>query len=65
MDSSGLFSSSKHNSLYKALQSTGQNTADYADFNRCMAEARKQGLSWTEGLEYTVKKLAATRASHS
>ncbi len=64
MDSSGLFSSSKHNTLFKALQSTGQDAADYADFNRCMAEARRQGLSWTEGLEYTVKKLAATRTPH-
>ena len=57
MDSSGLFSSSKHNLLFRALQSTGQTSGDYTTFNRCMSEAKQQGLTWTQGLDYTVKKL--------
>lgn len=57
MDSSGLFTSSKHNLLFKALQTTGQTQGDYRAFNACMSEARAQGLTWVQGLDYTVKKL--------
>ena len=57
MNSSGRFSSSKHTLLFKALQSAGQKTGDYTAFNRCMAEAKDQGLNWAQGLDYTVKKL--------
>lgn len=57
MDSSGRFSSRKHNLLYDALQASGQSSGDYSDFNRCMSEAKSKGLTWVQGLDYTVKKL--------
>ncbi len=57
MNSSGRFSSSKHNLLFNALQASGQTTGDYTAFNRCMSEARSKGLTWVQGLDYTVKKL--------
>ena len=57
MNSSGRFSSSKHNLLFSALTASGQKPGDYTEFNRCMLEARSQGLTWVEGLDYTVKKL--------
>jgi len=65
MDSSGRFSSRKHNLLYDALHASGQSSGDYSDFNRCMSEAKSKGLTWVQGLDYTVKKLqpAATRES--
>ena len=59
MNSSGLFSSSKHNLLFNALQASGQTQGDYTAFNRCMSEARAKGLTWVQGLDYTVKKLGA------
>ncbi len=59
MSSPGRFSSSKHNLLFNALQASGQNHGDYTAFNRCMSEARAKGLTWLQGLDYTVKKLAA------
>ncbi len=57
MNSSGRFSSSKHNLLFNALQASGQTNGDYTAFNRCMSEARAKGLTWVQGLDYTVKKL--------
>lgn len=57
MNSSGRFSSSKHNLLFHALQASGQTNGDYTAFNRCMSEARAKGLTWVQGLDYTVKKL--------
>lgn len=57
MNSSGLFSSSKYNLLYRALQTSGQQPKDFSTFNRSMSEARAQGMTWSEGLDYTVKKL--------
>ena len=57
MNSSGLFTSSKHNLLYKALQATGHTNGDYTAFNNCMAEAHAKGLTCAQGLDYTVNKL--------
>lgn len=57
MTSSGHFSSSKHNLLFNALRASGQTNGDYTVFNRCMSEARSKGLTWVQGLDYTVKKL--------
>ncbi len=57
MSSSGRFSSRKHNLLFNALQASGQTQGDYTAFNRCMSEARSKGLTWVQGLDYTVKKL--------
>ncbi len=65
MNSSGRFSSSRHTLLFKALQSTGHTGNDFTDFNRCMSEARNKGLSWTQGLDYTVKKLQAAQQETS
>lgn len=61
--SSGRFSSSKHNLLFNALQASGQTNGDYTAFNRCMSEARAKGLTWVQGLDYTVKKLTTAPAS--
>ena len=64
MDSSGRFSSRKHNLLFDALEASGQSSGDYSDFNRCMSEAKSKGLTWVQGLDYTVKKLQPARADH-
>ncbi len=63
MNSSGRFSSRKHNLLFDALQASGQTSGDYSDFNRCMSEAKSKGLTWVQGLDYTVKKLQPTKNS--
>ena len=63
MNSSGRFSSSKHNLLFNALQASGQTNGDYTAFNRCMSEARAKGLTWVQGLDYTVKKLQTQPAA--
>ena len=63
MNSSGRFSSSKHNLLFNALQASGQTHGDYTAFNRCMSEARAKGLTWVQGLDYTVKKLQVQTAA--
>ncbi len=62
MSSSGRFSSRKHNLLFDALQASGQTSGDYTDFNRCMSEAKAKGLTWVQGLDYTVKKLQPVKA---
>ncbi len=64
MNSSGRFSSRKHNLLFDALQASGQTSGDYTDFNRCMSEAKAKGLTWVQGLDYTVKKLQPERTTH-
>ena len=64
MGSSGRFSSRKHNLLFDALQASGQTSGDYTDFNRCMSEAKAKGLTWVQGLDYTVKKLQPKPSSH-
>jgi hypothetical protein len=61
MSSSGRFSSRKHNLLFDALKASGQTSGDYTDFNRCMSEAKSKGLTWVQGLDYTVKKLQPAR----
>ncbi len=63
MSSSGRFSSRKHNLLFDALQASGQTSGDYTDFNRCMSEAKARGLTWVQGLDYTVKKLQPIAAA--
>ena len=65
MSSSGRFSSRKHNLLFDALNAAGQTTGDYTEFNRCMSEAKAKGLTWVQGLDYTVKKLQPMRAAPS
>ncbi len=62
MSSSGRFSSRKHNLLFDALNASGQTSGDYTEFNRCMSEAKAKGLTWVQGLDYTVKKLQPMRA---
>ena len=63
MNSSGRFSSRKHNLLFEALQASGHTSGDYTEFNRCMSEAKSKGLTWVQGLDYTVKKLQPTKTS--
>ncbi len=58
MSSSDSFSTGKYNLLYNALRASGQKDGDYTAFNRCMSEARSKGLTWVQGLDYTVKKLS-------
>ena len=44
------------------LQQALPNPKDRTSFNRCMSEARSQGLSWMEGLEYAAWQ--SGRCSH-
>lgn len=65
MNSSGRFSSRKHNLLFDALQASGQTSGDYSAFNRCMWEAKSKGLTWVQGLDYTVKKLQPAKTDQN